>query len=213
MLRWFQALMPKEERFFDLFERHAATVVAGAEALGRLLDGGDIAEQCRIIAAREQEADDIAREVLEAVRRSFITPFDRSDISDLIGSMDDAIDQMHKTAKAIGLFDLSTFEPYMRDMGAIIVEAARLVAEAVPLLRSLGANAGRLHALTERVIQIEERSDELHEAGLKAVLQTYGRSDPMAYIIGSEIYGHLEKIVDRFEDVANEIHGIVLEHV
>ena len=100
MLSWFQALMPKEERFFTLFQKHAATIVAGAEALRGLLRGGDTVEAyCKQIFQREAEADDVTREVLVAVRRTFITPFDRPDIQDLITSMDDAIDQMNKTAK------------------------------------------------------------------------------------------------------------------
>lgn len=205
--------MPKEERFFDMFARHAETVVAGAEALGKLLEGEAIAEHCRTIVAREEEADAITREVLHAVRRSFITPFDRSDIRDLISSMDDSIDQMHKTAKAIALFEVTRFEPHMREMGQTIVEAARLTAEAVPLLRSVGTHAGRLHMLTEQIVQIEEKADHIHDDGLKALLHGQGRSDPMGFIVGREIYSHLEKVVDRFEDVANEIHGIVLEHV
>jgi uncharacterized protein len=100
MLGWFQALMPKEERFFTLFEKHAAIVVAGAEALRGLLQGGDtIEDYCKQIFQREADADDVTREVLIAVRRTFITPFDRTDIQDLITSMDDAIDQINKTAK------------------------------------------------------------------------------------------------------------------
>ena len=101
MLRWFQALMPKQGRFFEQFEDHAATLVAGADALARLLQGGpDMADHCREIFDREHEADDIIREVLQDVRRTFVTPFDRSAITGLIGSMDDAIDQMNQTAKA-----------------------------------------------------------------------------------------------------------------
>lgn len=100
MLSWFQALMPREERFFQLFEKHATIVVSGAEALCGLLRGADTVEAyCRQIFQREAEADDVTREVLLAVRRTFITPFDRTDIQDLISSMDDAIDQMNKTAK------------------------------------------------------------------------------------------------------------------
>ena len=100
MLGWFQALMPREERFFQLFEKHATIVVAGAEALRGLLRGGDnIEDCCKEIFQREAEADEITRQVLVAVRRTFITPFDRTDIQDLITSMDDAIDQMNKTAK------------------------------------------------------------------------------------------------------------------
>lgn len=94
MLGWFQALMPKEERFFDLFVRHAETVVAGAQALRQLLRGDNEIPHCyRLIVEREAQADEITRAVLMAVRRSFITPFDRSDIQGLISSMDDAIDQ------------------------------------------------------------------------------------------------------------------------
>src|SRR4029077_17265379 len=105
MLGWFQALMPREERFFELFTRHATVVVAGAEALRGLLRGGDsIACYRKGIFEREAEADEITRQVLTAVRRTFVTPFDRTDIQDLISSMDDSIDQMNKTAKIINLF-------------------------------------------------------------------------------------------------------------
>lgn len=98
MLGWFQALMPKEGRFFALFEKHAGIVVAGAEALRGLLQGGDTVEAyCQQIFQREAEADDVTREALVAVRRTFITPFERPDIQDLITSLDDAIDQMNKT--------------------------------------------------------------------------------------------------------------------
>ncbi|MFE1598971.1 DUF47 domain-containing protein [Methylobacterium sp. ID0610] len=214
MLNWFRALMPREDRFFDLFERHSHTLVAGAEALQELLKGGEaVPHYCQIIAEREHDADEISREVLLAVRRSFITPFDRSDIKDLIQSMDDAIDQMHRTAKTIALFELRSFDPIMRDMGDTILEAAQLTAEAVPLLNKVGPHAARLSALTEQMVRVEGRSDVLHEQGLKALYQTHGRSDPMAYIIGSEILGHLEDAVDRFEDVANEISGIMIENV
>ncbi len=127
--------MPKEERFFTLFEQHAKIVVAGAEALRGLLQGGDGVESyCKQVFQREAEADDVTKEVLLAVRRTFITPFDRTDIQDLISSMDDAIDQMNKTAKTIVLFEVNTFEPPMREMSEAIVQSAKLVLEAVPLL-------------------------------------------------------------------------------
>ena len=134
------------------------------------------------------------------------------DIKDLITAMDDAIDQMHQTAKTITLFEVRSFEPPMREMGELVVQAAKLTAEAVPLLRAVGKEATRLSALTEQVIRIEDRADELHDEGLKALFRAHAGSDPMAYIVGSAIYGHLEKVVDRFEDVANEIQGLVIDH-
>jgi uncharacterized protein len=218
MLGWFQALMPKEERFFTLFEKHATIVVAGAEALRGLLQGGDTVEDyCKQIFQREAEADDVTREVLIAVRRTFITPFDRTDIQDLITSMDDAIDQMNKTAKTIVLFEVRSFEPQMQQMSEIILQSAKLVLEAVPLLSSIGNNATRVNALTTKLITIEEEADDIYNRGLKALFLANHQEDnqggAMKFIVGSELYSHLEKVVDRFEDVANEINSIVIDQL
>jgi predicted phosphate transport protein (TIGR00153 family) len=214
MLRWFQALLPREEGFFDLFEAHARTLCAGARSLRELLNGGDrVPEFCAEIARYEDEADHITRDVLLAVRRTFITPFDRSDIRDLIGAMDDAIDQMHKTAKAVTLFEQRSFHPDMVTLGEVIVKTADLTSEAVPLLRSLQNNAARLNAITEEITRLEEDSDQLYDKGMADLFHGPARTDPMAFIVGSEIYDHLEKVVDRFEDVANQISGVLIEHL
>src|SRR5258708_22370732 len=137
MLGWFRALMPKEERFFDLFSRHARVTLAAAQALRTLLKGDDdVLRCCKEITKRENEADEITREVLTALRKTFITPLDRGDSKDIITSMDDSIDQMNQTAKVITLFELRSFEGHMQEMGDIIVQAARLMMDAVPLLSS-----------------------------------------------------------------------------
>jgi uncharacterized protein len=214
MLSWFQALMPKEGRFFDLFEKHAATLCAGARSLDSLLEGGAaVPEHGAAVARYENDADDVTREVMLHVRRTFITPFDRADIIDLITSMDDAIDQMHKTAKVTALFEQRTFQPDMKRLGELIVKTADLTAEAVPLLRSMRANATRLNEITEAVKDLEEQSDRLYDAGIAVLYKEVGKHDPMAYIIGAEIYDHLEKVVDRFEDVANRISSVLIEHL
>jgi predicted phosphate transport protein (TIGR00153 family) len=214
MLSWFQALMPKEERFFDLFDRHAVTIVAGAHALRSLLDGGEkVPEHCKEIKRYENDADEVTRDVLLAVRRTFITPFDRGDIRDLITVMDDTIDQMHQTAKATLLYDIRDFEASMRRMGDIIVQAAELTQSSIPLLRSMHHNASRLNSFSEEILRLEDEADELHDQGLSALFRAHRNSDAMAFIIGAEIYGHLEKVVDGFEDVANRVTGIVIENI
>jgi uncharacterized protein len=214
MMSWFRALMPKDDRFFDLFARHSQTLVAGATAMQGLLQGGETIQRfAREIVEREEEADRITREVLLAVRRTFITPFDRGDIQDLIQSMDDAIDQMQKTVKTITLFEVRSFDPCMQEMGNTIVRAAELTANAIPLLRAIGTHAAELGAFAEEVTQVEGRADELHDEGLKALFRKHGTTNAMAYIIGSEIFDHLERVVDRFEDVANRVNSIVIENV
>jgi hypothetical protein len=214
MLGWFQALLPKEDNFFRLFDAHAATLINGAEALRKVLEGGDeVPHWCQKIVDHEHEADEVAREVLFAVRRSFITPFDRSDIRGLTNSLDDSIDQMQKTAKVITLYEMREFAPHMRQLGDIAVEAASLTVEAVGLLPEMRRNRGRLNELTERIARLESDSDDLYDAGMKALYQSHRGGDAMAFMIGAEVYDHLEKVIDRFEDVANRISGILVEHL
>ncbi|HUL87207.1 MAG TPA: DUF47 domain-containing protein [Pseudolabrys sp.] len=214
MLRWFHALMPKEERFFELFARHSDAVLAGAKALRAMLEGGAaVKSNYQIVMDREHDADDITREVLIAVRRTFITPFDRGNIRDLITSMDNSIDQMQKTAKGVLLFDVTEFTPQMKEMADAIVKCAELVKQAVPLLRSISSQAVHISDLTARISQLEGRADDLHDIGLRELYQAKSKSDPMAFFVGNEVYDHLEKVVDRFDDVANVMHGIVIEHV
>src|SRR5260370_9471827 len=150
MLGWFRALMPKEERFFDLFTRHARITLAAAQALRALLKGDDdVLRCCREITRRENEADEITREVMTALRKTFITPLDRGDIKDLITTMDDSIDQMNQTANVITLSELRSFQYHMQQMGEIIVQAANLMLDAVPLLILLARHSPPLNSLTE----------------------------------------------------------------
>lgn len=214
LLSWFRAFLPREEMFFDLFNRHAQTLVAGAAALQGMLRGGpDIQKYCQLVARHESEADNITREVLTAVRRTFITPFDRVDIKNLITAMDDAIDQMEQTAKAVMLFEVQEFEPPMREMGEVIVECADLLVRVLPLLQSIGQNVATITAITEELTKLEGRVDDLHDIGLKELFLKHREGNTMNFIVGVEVYDHLEKVADRFDDVANEINSIMIEQV
>lgn len=213
-MRWFQALLPREDRFFALFNRHAQTLVAGAEQLSGLLTGkGNAAQSAALVFQHEDEADAITREVLTLVQRTFITPFDRGDIKDLINTLDDTIDQMKKTAKAVVLFEVANLEPEMAAMGDLIKQAAALTLEAVRMMGSFRDNAAKLHIITEKIIHLEEDADVLNEKGIKALFLRHRNGNAMDYIVGIEIYDHLEKVMDRFEDVANRISSIVIEQV
>ena len=216
MLGWFKALMPKEERFFLLFVQHAKIVVAGAEALCGVLKGGDQVEHyCHIISEQETAADEITRQALSAVRRTFITPFDRTDIQDLVSSLDDFIDEINKTAKSIMLYEVRHFEPQMQQMGDAILQASQLTVEAMQLLVSIPRYAGRLAALTEEVIRIEELADQLHDQGRKTlyIASKHAQGTFMDYIIGTELYDHLESVVDRFEDISNEVNALIVDQL
>ncbi len=213
MFAWFQRLLPKTGGFFELFEAHAVALVGAADATGRLFQGGGkTAEHIREIHEREHDADEIIRETLRTVRETFLTPFDRSAITALIGAMDDALDEMQAAASAVELYEITEFSAEMKDMAGVIVDAGRLVAEAMPLLRDVGRNGTRLHELTERLVRIEGHADEVHAAGLKQAFQAHKNGDAIQFVVQREIYKHLERITDAFEDVANVIDGIVIDH-
>jgi predicted phosphate transport protein (TIGR00153 family) len=213
MFAWFQRLLPHQGDFFGMFEAHAATIVAAADAMGRLVAGDGPNRDCiDEIERREHEADDIIRNVLRTVRKTFLTPFDRGAITELIAAMDDAIDEMHSAATAIDLYELTSFEPEMRQMVQMIVEAAHLTGEAMPLMRDITRNGGKIHGITEKIVKLEGQADEVHAKGLKRAFKAHRDGKAMDFIVAREIYKHLERITDAFEDVANEIDGLVIDH-
>jgi uncharacterized protein Yka (UPF0111/DUF47 family) len=213
MFNWFQRLLPRKGDFFGLFEAHAATLVAAANALRDLSqDGGSTEQLLAAIQEHEHKADDIIRQVLHEVRLTFLTPFDRGAITDLIGAMDDAIDEMLAAARAIDLYDLHQLRPEMKEIVGLITEAANVTSQAIPQLRNVGRNGKQLHELTGRLVELEGVADDIHATGLKAAFQEYSQTSSMQFAINREVFKHLERVTDAFEDVANEIDGIVIDH-
>lgn len=212
MLQWFRHLVPRQKMFFPLFEQHAAEIVAAAQALHKMVTtGGHVGPYCREIIAREHEADRIAREVLIGLRTTFITPFDRADIQSLITSMDDSIDQMKQTAKAIELFGVTAFDPDMTSIAGATLDCAQHAQRAVSMLSDVARNAAALNDTCLTITRIEGDADDMYDRGLARLYQQ-AKANAMTFIRGKEIYDHLESTVDSFDDVANEIQGIVIEH-
>ena len=214
MLQWFQRLMPRQDAFFPAFERHAAVMIKAAVALREMVAGGDqLKLRFQDILDLEHEADGIAREVLLGLRTTFITPFDRADIQSLITSMDDSVDECKATAKGIMLFEMTNFEPDMRKMADAVVECSELAQRAVKKLSDVGRNAAELNDICLQITRIEGDADDAYDRGLELLYQKVKGGDALDFIRGSEIYKHLEDTVDSLDDVADEIQGIVIEHV
>jgi hypothetical protein len=213
MFAWIQRLLPKQGDFFALFEAHAATLVSAADALQQLAaDGASPDELLKTMQDLEHQADDIIREVLQEVRRTFLTPFDRGAITGLIAAMDDAIDEMLAAARAIDLYELRKLRPEMTEIVGLIAEAAAVTSQAIPLLRNVSRHGAKLHELTARLVEFEGDADDVHAAGLKRAFQEFSKTDPMQFAVTREVFKNLERVTDAFEDVANEIDGIVIDH-
>jgi uncharacterized protein Yka (UPF0111/DUF47 family) len=147
------------------------------------------------------------------LRTTFITPFDREDIQSLITSMDDSVDQCKATAKAIMLFEMTDFEPDMRRMADAVVDCSELAQRAVTLLSDVGKNATALNDTCLQITRIEGDADDTYDHGLELLYQRAKGGDALEFIRGSEVYKHLEDTVDSLDDVADEIQGIVIEHI
>ncbi len=213
MFAWFQRLLPKRGDFFGMFEAHSAMLVRSAGSLKELAAGGKSTEQLlNAIQDDEHVADDVIRDVLTSVRKTFLTPFDRGAITSLINAMDDAIDEMLAAARAMDLYEVQQLRSEMVDIVDLIHEAAEVTAEAIPLLRNVSNNSTKLHGLTERLVTLEGMADDVHAAGLKRAFREIARSDPLEFAVTREIFKHLERVTDAFEDVANQIDGIVIDH-
>ncbi len=214
MFKLIKAIMPRSDNFFDLFEAQARKSQEAAQTLRAILDGGaDTADKCARLSTQEEEADQISYEVMQSIRRSFITPFDRSDIKALSSALDDAIDQMNKTGKTVMLYDVAAFQPNMRAMADRVILLANIVADALPLMRDIGKNSGRLHQMVGEISRIEEQSDQMYDTGLKDLFKATPKDQALDFVIGAELYDRLEKVCDRFEDVAHVMSDIVIEHV
>ena len=214
MFDWFRRLVPKSADFFVLFERHSTATVAAGEALAKLVRGeGDRVTLIHEIRDREHDADDVIREVLHDVRQTFLTPFDRGAITGLIGAMDDVTDEIQSAASAIETYGFTDFGPDMQEMTVLICGALHKIERALPMLRDVPRNGRELHDLTREIVTAEGEVDVIHTRGLMAnYAAAKADGDTVQFIVNREIFKHLEKIADAFEDVANQIDGIVIDY-
>jgi predicted phosphate transport protein (TIGR00153 family) len=212
MFAWFQSLLPRKSDFFGMFEAHAATLVKAAEALKLLsADGVSTGEVLQLIRDQEHQADEVIRNVLVEVRRTFLTPFDRSAITALIVALDDTIDEMLAAARAIDLYGLQELRPEMELMVDLIKQSADITAKCMPLLRKVSANGVELHQMTGTIVALEGQADEIHAQGLKRAFAS-APQNPLQFAVAREVFKNLERVMDAFEDVANEIDGIVIDN-
>lgn len=203
-------ILSRDTRFFDLLESGATIVVQTAEAYARIAEDYPNRESMVTrIRECEHNGDSVTHRTLKLLDRSFITPFDREDIQSLIKRMDDIIDEIDAAAKRLTLYKISTETPWFAKQTVVLVQATKLIAEAVGQLRNL-KNPGRLHQLLVEVHHLENIGDDNNHA---AVAELYESGvDPILVMKWKEIYDLTERAIDRCEDVANTIEGIILKN-
>jgi predicted phosphate transport protein (TIGR00153 family) len=204
-------LVPREAKFFDLFEQMAKTTVLAARDLKKLVDEWtDIEQSVAVINEIEHEGDTTTHQIMYQLNRTFITPFDREDIAMLANALDDVIDFIEAAADTMMLYKVKTPGPRARELADIILQITTEVEKAIPQLRQLGKNMEQVLAFCVEINRLENVADKIFRSALTELFTD--TSDLVEIIKWREIYQYMESSTDKCEDVANVIESVALKH-
>ncbi|MFC1908598.1 DUF47 domain-containing protein [Chloroflexota bacterium] len=204
------SFMPRQEKFFNLFEESARNIVKASRVFKEMVDswemvGGKVAE----ITELEHEGDSIVHKIMEQLHRTFVTPFDREDMSALAHVLDDVIDCIHAAADAMFIYKISEPTQPARELADIIVQGADEIEKAVEILRR-HSDLKQIHGHCVEMNRLENMADRVFRAGMAELFDD--TSDITLLIKWREIYEHMEGATDRCEDVADILEGVALKH-
>lgn len=201
-----QRFLPREEGFFDLFAKQADNIHTGAKTLQQMLSHyTGVPEQVQTVKAIEHEGDEITHSVFTKLNQTFITPFDREDIHELASQLDDVIDLIDAAASRFVLYRVTSVREGTLDLIKVLVAATSEVSAAV---HSLSTPEKALKHCIE-INRYENESDRICRTLIAQLFDE--EKDSVQIIKWKEIYEVIETAVDKCEDVANVIEGVILK--
>lgn len=205
----FRRLLPRETNFFDYFEQHGRLINQACQELHSLVSGKAV-DQERIdrIKEIERQTDEIAHQCIEAIHKTFITPIDRSEIHHLISRMDDIIDAVDAATSRIEIYEIKEIRDDVRQLSEVLVQATAEIEIALKNLRNM-KNEPVIKEKCIRIYHLENEGDTIIRTALAKLFKE--ENQPILVLKWKEIYQRLERAIDRCEDVANIIEGIVIE--
>jgi predicted phosphate transport protein (TIGR00153 family) len=200
-------LVPQNREFFRLFARASANAVRISEQLVRLLDDfpadGNV---LRAIKESEHEGDRVTRDLVDLLNRTFVTPFDRDDIYNLAGAIDDICDHIDEAAGNIMGYGVDTIRPLAKEQGQVILRSAEKLNEAVTRLEGFKNSSRQLHDLRD----LEDEGDRLNRDAVAELFAT--ADDPLVVIRWKDIHEQLEEAVDACENAADVLEAILVKN-
>lgn len=204
-------LLPKEEKFFPMFEDMAELISKAAHLLARVIDHAEPAAQeeaFREIKLLETKADDIVHQVFDSLDSTFITPFDREDIQRLTSKMDDVLDNINATSQQIKLYKPKKLLPQFRELNLVVVRGCEQIRIAVMELKNL-KNPGKINDACVKINELENIADDIYHQLISELFDT--ETDPIELIKNKEILESLESTTDRIEDVSDILKTIIIK--
>jgi predicted phosphate transport protein (TIGR00153 family) len=206
-------LMPREGRFFVLFDNHAKLIVEGAQALAGVLIRYDVEQDrsagIKLIENAEHSADRITHETVQLLHTTFVTPFDRDDIHRLISRMDDVLDLIQDTGESLVLYDIQQVTPEATQLAELLLRCTERVQAAVKLLASM-AEAPAMLEICQEIDKLESEADKVMRGAISQLFRN--ETDVRQLIKLKAVYEALESATDKCQDVANVIESVVLEN-
>ena len=204
--RMFQ-LIPREVKFFDLFDQQAQNIIKASQLLRELVNNfADARAKAHAIKEVEHQGDQITHEIVRRLNTTFITPIDREDIHDLATRLDDVLDFIEAVSERLVVYRIKETTSACRAMAEVIVQIALATDRTIKCLRTMDPG---FHEHAVEVNRLENSADNLLRDSLAALFDETG--DPIEVIKWKEIYETMETVTDRCEDVANVIEGIILK--
>lgn len=202
-------LRPREDRFYMLFEDAAANVRGSAELLLAMLeDYTDTEAKAKAIKDLEHKGDDLTHTVYDQLNRIFVTPLDREDIAAIASALDDIIDLIEVVADDFIVYNIDQPTPSSIELTRTLVHTVIQVQEAIALLRNRRDRAALRDHLTE-INRLENEGDGHYRTAMQALFR---QPDPVQMIKWKQIYDHIEEAIDKCEDVADVLHGVLLKY-
>ena len=205
-----RGLLPREYAFFDYFERLTnINIQISSEFLALVKEKKHPEVATKSIKRLEREADKTAKECIDLLHRTFITPFDRDQIYQLVNGLDDFADQMNAATFRLFYYDITELRPDTLEFAKIIHTSSIELEEAVKCLRNTKKNS---KLIREKCAQIHELENQADDTSRIAIANLFKSNDIMMIIKWKEVFERLEKAVDRIERVANTLESILIDN-
>jgi len=204
-VRW--RLLPRDEAFFESFVQTAAEIRSAAVLFQEMVEPDEpLWDRAARINEIEHRCDDLTRDILLRLHRTFVTPIDREDIHAMALALDDVADAIDDCAKLMQLYRLDRVRPGVRELARIIADQTHQVEKAMEALR----DKVEVSISTEEIDRLEHEGDVVYQTSIVTLFDN--EKDPIQVIKWKELYGYLEAATDRCEDIANVLDGISVKH-
>lgn len=200
-------LIPRDAEFYNMFAEIAHRLSGSATLLHEIFrDPSKLDQHVASIKALEHEADTLTRDIIDRIDRTFVTPFDREDIHELAGALDDVVDLIDGTARRASIFHIKESRPAAEKLSEVLLRAATTIEDTVRKMK----DPKSVTSATRKLKLIEEEGDALYHEAMEVLFRTGGEA--IEIMKWKELYDRIEDAIDGCEDVGNVLQSIALKN-